>query len=288
MNAPQPSPTGNDAHCDDRLKTADRPAWLASLFAPADKRPALHALGAFAAEIAAVRGKVREPLAGELRLQWWIDAIEGEARGDVRGHPIASALIDAIRQYHLPRATLTAMIEARREDLYDDPIETLADYGRRADRIDGARVDLSAQILFGARDPAVVTAARHAGHLLAVADTIRALSHGATPLHMTVPLELLRPHGIGAAEVLVRRPSPPLLASLAALGAYAEAEAAGLRALRDDLPAAVGPALLTSSLARATIRRGIRHNDPFTTPFDLPMWRQQWLLWRASRRGGVL
>ena len=279
----------NYAHCEDVLKAGDRPAWLAALFAPADKRPYLHALGAFGLEIAGVRGKVREPLAGELRLQWWIDAIEGEARGDVRGHPVAAALIDTVRGAHLPRATLTEMIEARRTDLYDDPLESLADYAARADRIEGAAIALAAQALSGRRSSAVEAAARHAGRAIAVTETLRALASPATPMHMTVPLDLLRAQNIGAAEVLVRRSTPSIRAALVELVAYGESEFAALRAARRDIDPEAAPAFLTANLAPPVLKRAVRHGlDPFTTPVALPPWRQQWILWRASRRNGVL
>lgn len=279
----------NYAYCDMRLKAGDHAAWLAALFAPAAKRPYLHALGAFAVDLAEVRGKVREPLAGELRLQWWTDAIEGEARGDVRGHPVASALIDTIRATHLSRAALTDLVEARREDLYDDPIASLDNYAKRADRIDGALIGLKAQVLLGRRDPVVETAARHAGRVLAVADTLRALTDAALPLHMTVPLDLLRAERIGAAELLVRRTSPAILAALAALRRFALDNIAALQALRGSLDPGAAPALLTANVATRMLQATQRRSyDPFGTQIELSPWRRQWILWRAAGKNGVL
>ena len=47
---------------------------------------------------------VSEPLPGEIRLQWWRDALQGEARGDVTANPVAAALDDTIVRFRLPRA----------------------------------------------------------------------------------------------------------------------------------------------------------------------------------------
>ncbi|MCW6506698.1 phytoene/squalene synthase family protein [Lichenifustis flavocetrariae] len=271
------------------VKTSDRSAWLAALFAPPDKRHFLYAIEAFAIEIAGVRAKVREPLAGELRLQWWTDAIEGEARGDVRGHPVAAALIETIRRAHLPRATLTGMIDARRTDLYDDPLASLDEYAARADQIHGARISLEALALQGTRDPTTEAAARHAGRAMAVVETLRAFTSGGTPLHMTVPLDLLRQHGIGAAEVLVRRTSAPIRAAIAALVDFAWQEWAALRDTRRTLDPRAAPAFLTANLAVPELKRTRqRAYDPFTTQVGLAPWRQQWILWRAARRNGIL
>ena len=76
----------------------------------------------FAIEVGRVRELVSAPAPGEIRLQWWVDAIEGETRGDVAAHPVADALIDTIQRFRLPRVALTELIEARRFDLYDDPM----------------------------------------------------------------------------------------------------------------------------------------------------------------------
>src|SRR5258708_12809397 len=116
------------AHCEALVRTADRDRFLAALFAPAEHRGALHALYAFNIEIARVREMVREPLAGEIRLQWWTDAISGKAAGEVAANPVASALLAAVTRYRLPTELLTALIAARRFDLYNDPMRTVSDF----------------------------------------------------------------------------------------------------------------------------------------------------------------
>ena len=277
------------AHCEAEAKAADRSAWLAVLFAPAEHRPALHALQAFLIEIGRVRDKVREPLAGELRLQWWTDAIEGEARGDVRGHPVAAALIDTIRRRRLPRMTLTGLIEAKRLDLYDEPIATLADFDAWADQTEGAAFGLRAAILAEPASP-TLEAVRHAGRAAAVLAAIRALGRpNAGRTEVRLPLDLLNAQGIGTAEVAVRRPGAAVAAALGALCAHADAELAALRGLRPTIPAEAAPAMLTVNVVGPLLRKLRRRGfDPFAEPLDLPQWRKQWILWRAANRNGVL
>lgn len=59
------------AYCEDLVRAGDKDRWLASLFALADRRAYLHALYAFNLEVARVRALAHEPMAGEIRLQWW-------------------------------------------------------------------------------------------------------------------------------------------------------------------------------------------------------------------------
>ena len=96
------------AHCEALVCAADKDRYLASLFAPADKRRHLYALYAFNVEIARVREVIRTPMAGEIRLQWWRDALNSAARavhasvegsslrGDVWANPVADALLTTI------------------------------------------------------------------------------------------------------------------------------------------------------------------------------------------------
>ena len=276
------------AHCEAEVRAADRPAWLATLFAPADKRPGLHALHAFLIEIGSVRDKVREPLAGELRLQWWTDAIEGETRGDVQGHPVAAALLDTIRRHKLPRATLTGIVDAVREDLYDEPVATLEAFDVRADRIHGAAIGVAARLV-GSVDAPLAEAANEAGRAVAVADAIRALSRPAARMAVRIPLDLLRANGIGTAEVTTRRNTPAIAATIAALCTHADAAMAGLRCGKDTISPDAALVFLTANfvppMLRKTARRGF---DPFNDRIDLPQWRQQWIMWRAAGRNGVL
>ncbi|MCK1974914.1 squalene/phytoene synthase family protein, partial [Bacillus safensis] len=81
----------------------------------------------FNTEIARIRELVHEPLPGEVRLQWWRDLINGEARGSAEAHPVAAALIGTIDKYELPRAAFDNYCEARIFDLYDDPMPSRND-----------------------------------------------------------------------------------------------------------------------------------------------------------------
>jgi len=65
------------AHCEALVRASDKDRFLSALFAPAEHRGALHALYAFNVEAARVRELAREPLAGEVRLQWWREALSG-------------------------------------------------------------------------------------------------------------------------------------------------------------------------------------------------------------------
>ncbi|RZK82982.1 MAG: hypothetical protein EOO66_25235, partial [Methylobacterium sp.] len=62
-------------HCEDLVRAGDPDRYFATLFAPPAFRPHLFALYAFSLTIARVREAASNPMAGEIRLQWWRDAL---------------------------------------------------------------------------------------------------------------------------------------------------------------------------------------------------------------------
>src|SRR5262249_33908393 len=116
------------AHCEALVHSADKDRYLSTLFAPAEHRGALYALYAFHVELARIPDLVTEPLAGEVRLQWWSEAVYEQRPEEMRGHPVANALGEVIEQYRLPRRLFDELIEARRAPLGPAPV------GRAAER----------------------------------------------------------------------------------------------------------------------------------------------------------
>ena len=272
------------AYCEALVRAADKDRFLCSLFAPAAQRGALHALYAFNLEIARVRESIHEPLAGEIRLQWWSDAIAGNAAGEVAANPVAAALRATTTRYALPVEPFKALIAARRFDLYDDPMGTLADFDDYAGASSSAVIELAARILGGGEMPDLRPLAFHAGLGHAIAGLLQAFPIHAARGQLFVPQEILERHGAGPQDVAAKGASAPLRAALAEMRGLARAHLTQAGRLATGLPVAGLPALLPVALVRPMLDRMERADyDPFRAP-ALPQWRRQWLLWRAARR----
>jgi 15-cis-phytoene synthase len=271
-----------DAHCQALVRAADKDRYLATLFAPAEHRAALFALYAFNLEVARVREVIRDPLAGEIRLQWWNDVLHGVDRGEIEAHPVAGALRATIARYRLPAEEVAAIVDARRFDLYDDPMPTLADLEAYAAGASADLIALAARILHGG--PAPDELIRHAGLAHAMAGLLKAFPVHAARGQVFVPLEILERHGTGRQEVVNRQASPQLRAALAEMRLHACRHLAVARDLIATAPSAIMPALLPVALAGPTLARmEQRDYDPFVA-VEIAPWRRQWLIWRAARR----
>jgi phytoene synthase len=272
------------AYCEALVRTADKDRLLAALFAPAEHRGALHALYAFNLEIARVREIIREPLAGEIRLQWWNDAIAGHAAGEAGANPVAAALLATMARYRLPAELLTGLIAAHRFDLYDEPMRTLADFNDYARATAAAVIELAARILTPDDTPGLGELAFQAGLGQAIAGLLRALPVHAARGQSYVPAEVLERHGASLQELAAKQATPSLRAALAEMRSLAREHLAEGGRLTTSVPATALPALLPVALARPVLDRMERGDyDPFV-PIELAPWRRQWRLWRAARR----
>jgi phytoene synthase len=272
------------AHCEALVRAADKDRFLASLFAPAEHRNGLLALYAFNVEVSRVREAVREPVAGEIRLQWWSDVTAGEGRGEVAAHPVAAALLATTTQYRLPGEALRALIEARRFDLYDEPMMTLKQLDLYGDGSSCNLMALAAWILGAGREPGTAALIQHAGRAHAISGLLKAFPAHAARGQLYVPIEVLERHGTGWRAAASPPATPELRAALAEMRFLARRHLEQAHELMRTARSALAPALLPTALVGATLARMERPDyDPFM-PLEIAQWRRQWLLWRAARR----
>jgi phytoene synthase len=271
-------------HCAALVRAADRDRFLASLFAPSAHRPGLFALYAFNLEIARVRALVSDPLAGEIRLQWWADVIAGGGRGEVAANPVAAALLAAKARCGLPEDLLAAPIAARRFDLYDEPMASLADLETYGLQTAGALFELAARILEPGAQGGVRPLTHHAGLGYAIGGILAALPSHAGGGQLYVPLDILARHPGARDAVGARVAAPALHAALNELRQRARHHLDAAGALVAAAPSAIMPALLPAALTRLWLDRMDQPGyDPFV-PIDTAPWRRQWRLWRAARQ----
>ena len=269
------------AYCAELVRTADRDRFLSSLFAPAEYRGALHALYAFNVEVARVREVAREPLPGEIRLQWWSEVVNGERAGEAAANPVASALLTVIERHRRAAPALTALLDARCFDLYDDPMARLSNLEAYGQKTSSTLLALAAQILTGGDGEVTEPFANPAGIAYAIAGLIRAFPLHAARRQLYVPLELLERHGVEPQDIFAGRSSQNLRAVFAELQGIARRHLLAAHQQKATLPNAALPAFLPVALVRPSLDR-LARCDPFA-PAELSPWRRQWLIWRAAR-----
>jgi 15-cis-phytoene synthase len=266
------------AYCTDLVRAADRDRFIASLFAPTDRRTALHAVYAFAADLARVREVAHAALPGEIRLQWWSEVIDRERDGEAHANPVAAALLATMERYPLRREALLDLVEARRFDLYEEPMRSLVDLEAYLQRTSSSLISLAAVILAGAE---FEVAAVPAGIASGLAQILRAFPVHVARRQLYLPTEMLERHHVRLHDVFAGRSSPGLVAAFLELRDIARRHLTEVRQRASALPQEAVPAFLPLAVVRPWLDRSERR-DPFAQ-VELAPWRRQWLIWRAAR-----
>lgn len=265
------------------LRGQDRDHYMTGLFAPAAARDRLFALYAFNLELARVAEMVSEPMIGEIRLQWWREAVEGVFAGTPRRHDVTEALAVALADAPLPEQALIGLVDARSADLDEAPFENLDDLLRYVDQSAGALVGLAAAML-GAPVPDKLSAA--AGRAYGLSGIIRAIGYHAAEGRVLLPKSLLRAEDIDPHDLLQHRATPGLNRVVATLVEAAEAALDELQRARREIPRAAVPAFLPVVLARSDLALLRRVEfDPFAPAVTGPRpGRIARLVWHGIRQ----
>ncbi len=253
-------------------RAGDPDRYLAALLAPRQARAGLIALAAFLGEIARIPGLVREPLMGEIRLQWWRDVIADARDGAATGSPIADALLIAIERHALPRDLFFAILEARSRELDPDFAPTEQDLERQLGDTEGTAFRLAARIL-GAGESAAATELLHAaGQCYGRVSLLRALPSSLAQGRSLLPLPAA-PTGGG-----------PDWAGLAAPVLHsAETWLKAVRARVPAAPTAVFRAILPVALVEPYLAALERLGpDIALEKTDISPLTRVWRLWRAN------
>ncbi|HZK90322.1 MAG TPA: squalene/phytoene synthase family protein [Stellaceae bacterium] len=263
------------------VREHDRDRFQTALFAPAGDREALFALYAFNYEIARVRESVREPMLGQIRLQWWREAVETAfAGGEPRRHDIAEAIAEVIRRGRLSRDPFHRLIDTRERDFDADPPASLAALEDYAEGSAAPLVTLALEAL-GAATPAAREAGRHVGIAYALSGILRALPHLARVGRLMLPADLAAQAGLDPHDI--SRNLPALREVAAAIAAAAARHLGAARALRPQIPARGFPALLQARIAAQALRRLERARfDPLAPEIGRGDPLQPWRLAAAS------
>ncbi len=171
------------------VRRHDPDRFFTALFAPPERRDALFLLYAFNHELARAREVASEPMLALIRLQWWREVVEGEAKRHELATPLSAALADG----RLPRAELLEMIEGREMEA-EPSVPTRAAWRHYIDKSAGALAAAAGRAL-GAVEPDR-TRIRALGAAYGSARTLRSVGAAARAGRCLLPEDVLGGHGL--------------------------------------------------------------------------------------------
>ncbi|HSB59913.1 MAG TPA: phytoene/squalene synthase family protein [Methyloceanibacter sp.] len=270
-------------------RDGDLDRYVSALFAPRRCREHLFALYAFNVELARIGEQVSEPQLGEIRLQWWRDALDRASSGETTGQPVADALGLAVRECDLSRQSLTDLIDARR---FDVSVKIMPDKAALDDylaKTAGALFKLASEVCMtggGAGDArALGEAVRAAGIAYGLTGLMRGLPIHARRGRIDFPEDALLRHGTSPAKLLAGEASEGLTELLADLRETARAALKSASQHVAELPPAARPAFLPLALVDPYLSV-LQKVDPLHRVADINpltrLWRLRTWRFRAS------
>ena len=138
---------------DDAVRVAARAGspdrYLAALLSPRAVRDDLIVLAALGAEIEKIPQQVSDPHIGEIRIQWWRDALLSPDRRVKSGHAIADAVLETLERHELPAEWINGHLDATVHELYAAPPDNEEQLALQLEMKEGALFRLAAK--FSAR-----------------------------------------------------------------------------------------------------------------------------------------
>lgn len=262
------------------LRDLDRFTWLSSLLMPGAVRNISTILWALHSELAAIADKVKEPIAGEIRLQWWIDVLNGEREGEARANPLSKEVMDALAEHSLSASTLAQKAEAHIADLYADPPADRTAFECYAGETRSVLYQMTALSIYGDEAATFATASGHAGVVMLVRDVLVNLDRHLRAGRCHVPADILAACGLNVETVFQANPEQRS-AIQSALAAYGEEH---LLKFRDALRQIDGSASLLY-LPVANVSRVFKSAPNTQLARVANGLGSQFALWSISRSG---
>ena len=229
---------------------------LASGFIPAPKREAVQTLFCFYAHLLAILHQARDPMLGEIKLQWWLEVFEGKrAEGEVRSHPLAQQLIEILDAHHLPKHGLADMVDAMTDFLFEAPPEDMRALEFAFGRIHSVLLRYASLILADGQASGPAGLAGPAGVAYGLTLAIQNLALMGRGAHVLIPSSLLDEAGLDVQSFAGRRDADVFRKILRSLLALAEQRLDDFKIEFASLSQPLRPAFAVMGLVAPRLKR---------------------------------
>ncbi|KAG8887292.1 hypothetical protein FRB98_000278 [Tulasnella sp. 332] len=148
-----------------------------------------------------VRDSVSKPIIGQMRMQFWRDAVKSIQENRPPHHPIAMALHKALKEFNIPAYHLKRIIDARDRDLFAPTymsVDKVTDY---AEATSSTMLYTLLSILKLSKSDTLSHAASHIGVASSFVTLLRSLPFHASKRRMIIPADLSSKNGVQEEDV---------------------------------------------------------------------------------------
>ncbi|WP_244464376.1 squalene/phytoene synthase family protein [Candidatus Liberibacter africanus] len=261
--------------------------YLACLLSPSTFRISIAFLYHFNADLMRIRDVARNPIMGDIRLQWWKDIFES-SHHDIppkSASPFAVELLSIIHQYHLPYQCFLDMIEAHLFDSYNDSIFDCKNFEIYAFKTSSHLIRLVAMMLDNEKYSSSLRFIKHAGIAQLIGQLISQLPIHCHRRQLYIPLDILGAVGLDRESFLYAQDSERIsrviriFAELGLENLYKARE--GLSYISSNIFPAFIPVGITEGILKNAQSNGFKI---FSNSHKISQFMHQWRMLYSSIR----
>ena len=274
----------NYKYCAKLVRQYDKNRYLSGSLADSKHRQQLFSLYAFDIEICQIRDKISDAFPGEVRIQWWRDAITKHQTGDEGNHPIASALLSTIENYQLPIEPICNLLEAHTFDVYNDPMPTMHDLEGYLGETSSVLFQLATRILSNNSLQNLSDACGHAGVAYGLTNLLRAFPLHCRRRQLYIPVEVIQKYEVTENDLYNFTYSEGVTNILADIRNQVRQHMQKFESYLPNIPVAVYPAFLPLSLIESYLAKmENKQYQPFISKIELSLYHRMKKIWSSAK-----
>lgn len=266
--------------CVQDMRDRDPDRYACALFAGDKHLAAMIGLLSFHHELAHSRDDVSEAMIGDIRLQWWRDALDGIFAGTPRKHPTAELLAEVAESQVLDRRLLDSMIDGRAECHNPDGIQTWQDLEDWIYKTSGRLAETMLSVM-GVTDANSHAAMRHVVVGYGLTGMARAVAAMGRQGNVVLPRQEMKALGLAPEAIMRGKEEENLPVLIYDMLDIANGHLAEARKLRSKIDPQAISVLLQARLADYYIVRTKKAGYSFENPVQIGALRRQLRLTRA-------
>lgn len=267
-------------HCLALLKQSAPDFYLADLLLNPRYSVEIVVLHAFHVEITNITLSGADHMAAQVRLQWWLEVVQGQRDEEAQGHPVARALLAVIGHHNLPVASFVAKLEAHIFDLYQDPMGDRGVFEAYCGETRSCLFQWAALVSGAEPSRGLADASGHAGVASGAVQVLENMARSQAMGQVFVPSDLLAAAGLSPAEFLTEATQKHEAVIVGLCDLATEHHQKASTAL-GHLPTQTRGVFKPLALLPLYIDRALRApRDVFAPRPPLSQLRKQWALWR--------
>lgn len=193
----------------DLFKNHDYENYLCTLLLSHKNKAAAFVIRAFNVEIAQIKDQVHDYKIGEMRLKFWIDALNNTYKGNPPRSPVMLALHTILQKYSLSKHYFKRLIDIRLEKLKDYSFNDMSAIEKYTEYNSSSIYYLLLQA-HGVTNINADHAASHMGKAHGIVNLIRSVPYNASKRVNMLPQDILMKHNVSTEAVLQGQSSKDL------------------------------------------------------------------------------